>query len=253
MVWFYKDDKTKPVFSSKMQVQSEHRRTEIIELPKTAILLYMSGIDFIVEKYNAELISSNFPRFLNKTPIYKIKGANNICLLDGGRGAPMAADTIETLHSFGVENVISMGLIGGFVEGINIGDIVMANKAYVEEGTSLHYYETIEYSTPDAKLFEQLTSRLKNYKVAPIISCDAIYRQTFYKEKLWREKGCVGVDMETSALFSVGNYLDLHIVSVLMVSDVHPIYEGQDNWKWKMTDELRKQFLYQIIDIVLSL
>ena len=35
--------------------------------------------------------------------------------------------------------------------------------------------------------------RVGNY---PIVSSDAVYRQTFGKEQLWREKGAVGVDKD---------------------------------------------------------
>ena len=135
---------------------------------------------------------------------------------------------------------------------IYIGDIVIPNRAYVEEGTSLHYYETIEYSEPSAQLFDRLKSSISNYRIAHIVSTDAVFRQTFYKEEIWRKKGCVGVDMETSALLSIGRYLNLNVVSILMVSDKHPIHENEI-WEWKMTGDLRKQMLYHVIDFALSL
>lgn len=62
-------------------------------------------------------------------------------------------------------------------------------------------------------------------KALPIVSTDAVYRQTFFKEALWREKGSVGVDMETSALYSVGALLDINVVSILIASDKHPLNE----------------------------
>ncbi len=67
------------------------------------------------------------------------------------------------------------------------------------------------------------------------------------------KKGCVGVDMETSALMSIGKYLDLQVVSILMVSDKHPISKENETWEWKMTKDLRKQLLYQVIEFALSL
>ncbi|MBR3874010.1 MAG: hypothetical protein IKJ26_07540 [Clostridia bacterium] len=50
----------------------------------------------------------------------------------------------------------------------------------------------------------------------------AVYRQTFSKEQLWREKGAVCVDMETSAVFSVAKYLGVKAIALLMVSDLAP-------------------------------
>ena len=46
------------------------------------------------------------------------------------------------------------------------------------------------------------------------------------KERLWREKGAVAVDMETSALFSVSKCLGVKVASVLMASDSHPLEDG---------------------------
>lgn len=251
-MWYHKEDTTKPVLTREQQVQSAHGKNEDFQLPETAVLLYMSGLDYIKEKYNIELITKRFPRFLNACPVWKVHGEKDICLLDGGRGAPMAADTLEVLCALGVRKVISVGLLGGFDKDVHVGDVIIPNRAYVEEGTSLHYYESIEYSEPDMELFQQLTGYIPNHKTAPIVSMDAVYRQTFYKEALWRQKGCVGVDMETSALYSVGMYLGLHVASVSMVSDRHPISETDGTWEWGMTKELRRQMLQQVLGFVLS-
>ena len=252
-MWYHKEDTTKPVLTGEQQVQSAHGRTEDFQLPETAVLLYMSGLDYIREQYKVELITKRFPRFLNACPVWRIQGEKDICLLDGGRGAPMAADTLEILHALGVRNVVSAGLMGGFSRDIHVGDVIIPSRAYVEEGTSLHYYESIDYSEPDAALFQQLTDYIPNHKTAPIVSMDAVFRQTYYKEVLWRKKGCVGVDMETSALYSVGKYLGLHVVSASMVSDRHPFCEADGTWEWGMTKELRRQMLRQVIDFSLWL
>ena len=252
-MWFHKDDKTRPTISAEEQVESSHGKKDAFVLPKTVVLLYMSGIEFIKERYDVELITERFPRFLNACPIYKIKGHNDICFLDGGRGAPQAADTLETLKALGIENVVSVGMIGGYSSLINVGDIIIPPLAYSEEGTSLHYFENEEYYKPNEKLFKAAVGFVENCKQHSIVSTDAVYRQTFYKEALWRKKGAVGVDMETSALFSVGNYLDLNVVALLMVSDIHPLDENENKWSWKMTKEMRKEVIYKAIDFALSI
>lgn len=252
-MWFYREDRTRPVFTSADQVQSELDETGPLSLPETAILLYMNGEEFIHEHYVTETIMSHFPRFLRPCPITRIRGKTDICFLDGGRGAPMAADTLETLHALGVKNAISVGMIGAFVKQMQIGDIVIPDRAYVEEGTSLHYYESIAYSQPDPVLFEKLVKQMPAAHIASIVSTDAVYRQTFYKEALWRAQGCVGVDMETSALLSVGQYCKMHVASVLMVSDKHPLSETEAPWEWHMTPELRQKMLSYVIDFALSL
>ncbi len=253
-MWYFKEDKTNPVLPANDQISSEHGNKSNLNLPKTAILLYMSGIEYIIENFDTEIISDTFPRFLRRCPIYKIKGSKELCFLDGGRGAPQAVDTLEILNALGVKNVISIGMIGGFSDKITYGDIVIPNKVYCEEGTSLHYYEKIEYATPSKDLFNSLCKSIKDCKTFPIISTDAIYRQTFYKEDLWRNKGCLGVDMETSALLSVGKYLNMEVASILMVSDLHPRHENKpEKWNYCMTEDKREYFLCKAINAVLNL
>ena len=147
-------------------------------------------------------------------------------------------DTLETLNALGVRNVICAGMCGAFAEGVNVGDVIVPNRAYVEEGTSLHYYESIDYAEPDAELLE-IMLKLPDTKMLPIVSTDGVYRQTYKKEQLWRGKGAAGVDMETSAMLSVGKYLGVRTAALLTASDKHPMHPGDPKWKWSMTQDLR--------------
>ena len=252
-MWFDKLDTSKPVITAKEQINSAHAKCGSFSLPKTAVLLYMSGINFIKESFCIELISERFPRFLNACPVYKIKGENEICFLDGGRGAPQAADTVEILNAYGVKNIISVGMIGGFSNKIKCGDIIIPNVAFSEEGTSMHYFSEVNAFGPDNFLHDKALNTICEGKAYPIVSTDAIYRQTYKKEELWRNKGAIGVDMETSAIFSVSQYLGIKAVSVLMVSDIHPLNQNEEKWNWKMTDDMRKNIIFKAIDFALSL
>lgn len=247
------DDFTSPVITPEKHIMGSHRNSGI-HLPDTAVLFYMhGGVEYFNRNYQTKLIIENFPRFLNSCPIYQAKGFNNLCFLNGGAGAPQAADTLETLVALGVKNVISIGMFGAFDDRIDCNDIVIPSKAFVEEGTSLHYYEKIDYSKPDNRLKNKALLSIKNAKKYPIVSTDAVYRQTFYKEALWRSKGAVGVDMETSALFSVGQYLNVNVVSILIASDMHPKSENESSWKWTMTQEVRESFFDQSIAFALDI
>lgn len=251
-MWKFDEDKTKPVLSAQKHIESAHK-AGCKKLPDTAVLFYMhSGVDYILNNYNTELITEKFPRFLNSCPIYGIKNCG-ICILDGGRGAPQAVDTIETLARLKIKNVIAVGMFGAFDKKVNIGDIVIPSKAFVEEGTSLHYYSSIDYAEPDFLLHKNALSSVKNAKSYPIVSTDAVYRQTYFKENLWRNKGAVGVDMETSALFSVGKYLGLNVVSILIASDKHPQNENDSKWKWNMTRQMRYAFFEKCMKFALGI
>ena len=253
VMWKFDDDKTAAVITAREHVACGHNRQDscpALVLPETAILFYMhSGPQYLQEHYPCTLLTEKLPRFLQGGPVWKLD--EKICFLDGGRGAPQAVDTIETLAVLGVKRVVTVGMCGGFSEQVAVGDILVPDKAFVEEGTSLHYYEQIDFARPDEQLFEQLQN-IPEAKVLPIVTTDAVYRQTFYKEQLWREKGAVAVDMETSALWSVGKFLGLQVASVLMISDCHPLREGESAWEWKMTMEMRRRLFEQVMEIVFS-
>ena len=248
-MWKFEDDRTATVLTAREHVACGHNGP-VVSLPETAILFYMhSGPQYLQEHYPCTLLTEKLPRFLQGGPVWKLN--EKICFLDGGRGAPQAVDTIETLAVLGVKRVVTVGMCGGFSEQVAVGDILVPDKAFVEEGTSLHYYEQIDFARPDEQLFEQLQN-IPEAKVLPIVTTDAVYRQTFYKEQLWREKGAVAVDMETSALWSVGKFLGLQVASVLMISDCHPRREGEPAWEWKMTMEMRRRLFKRVMEIVFS-
>lgn len=241
-MWRLPDD-SKAVISASEQIHCAHRECRL-QLPKTAIVFFMSkGTDYLAAHYRAEELSEPFPRFLNRCPIWEIK-EQHLCFLDGGRGAPQAVDTVETLAALGVKTIIAVGMCGAFSEQVHTGEIIAPEKAFVEEGTSFHYYESIDASFPDADLLQMAVS-LFHTGTHPIVSTDAVYRQTFRKERLWREKGAVGVDMETSAVFSVAHYLGLRAAALLMVSDVHPLGQDDPKWEWQMTREMKEHLAEQ--------
>lgn len=246
-MWCLPDDKSKSVIAAAEQIHSAHRECHL-HLPQTAIVFFMSkGTEYLAECYDAVEMAEPFPRFLNRCPIWEIKEFQ-VCFLDGGRGAPQAADTVETLAALGVRNIIAVGMFGAFSQSVQLGETITPEKAFVEEGTSLHYYESIEESYPDHSLLD-MTVSLFGMKTYPIVSTDAVYRQTFRKEQLWRDNGAVGVDMETSAVFSVSRYLGLKAAALLMVSDIHPAEPDDPKWEWSMTKEMRHQLADKAITL----
>jgi len=236
-MWRLPNDRTRAVITADEQINSAHQACGL-KLPETAVLFFMSkGTDYLVANYDAVQLSEPFPRFLNRCPIWEIKELN-LCFLDAGRGAPQAADTVETLAALGVKTIIAIGMCGAFDEHVQVGQILAPQKAFVEEGTSLHYYETIEAAFPSEQLLKFVSEHFI-FDNSPIVSTDAVYRQTFAKEQLWRDKGAVAVDMESSAVFSVAKYLGMNAVALLMISDIHPIHPNSPKWEWHMTREMR--------------
>ena len=250
-MWRLPDDNTEPIITAREQIHSANRECAL-RLPATAIVFFMGGVTaYLAEKYCATELPERFPCFLKRRPVWMIKDYP-ICFLEGGAGAPMAADTVETLAVLGVNRVIAVGMFGAFSSCIHQGEVIIPERAFVEEGTSLHYYDRIDSAAPDAELYHAIASALKK-QTYPVVSSDAVYRQTFRKEQLWREKGAVGVDMETSAVFSVSAYLGIHAAAILMASDIHPLYPGAPKWEWLMTKDMKFSLADQSVTAAIAL
>ncbi|MBQ5406676.1 MAG: nucleoside phosphorylase [Oscillospiraceae bacterium] len=249
-MWKYPDDDSSAVLTAKENIESIRGAGSVLRLPERALVFFMSrGVDYLLETDTCRLLTEKLPRFLMGGPVYAI--GDTLCFLDGGRGAPQAADTVETLAALGVRELICVGMCGAFSPQLRSGDILVPQCCFSEEGTSWHYYEHAEVFEPDARLYARLRG-IPGSKTLPLVSTDGIYRQTYYKEQLWREKGAAAVDMETSAVFSVARCLGLAAAAVLMVSDCHPLYEGAPKWEWRMTGEMRRELFEKTMQVVLG-
>lgn len=253
MNWYFKEDKTTPIIQAKEHIQSQHRQSSLKQLPETAILFCFSkGIDTLVAM-DKPIITGMLPTFLNSRPYYILKEHPHLCYLHGGYSAPMMADTIETLHSLGVKRVYLFGLCGAFREDIMIGDLIIPNKVYSEEGTTRHYYANQEWFYPTDFFQNRLIQYFHpffNIHNTGIVTMDACFRQTYFKEEKWRKMDCFGVEMEAAAMIGVCRLYQMDCGVALLVSDKHPMRLSQENWNFGNTHftKLRKQFAQQIIE-----
>ena len=260
MNWFDPKDRSKPVIDPRRKIESKYPDMEIPALPPKAVVFCLGrGLPVLKESYPCFPIMEKLPGFITHSEVLGIEGKPDICFLHGGYAAPQIACTVETLHVLGVKEVNLIGLCGGFDERLAVGDIVLPEKIWSEEGTSLHYLEAPGFAmvTP-AGSFEEIASffREKGYPVLcePTVTTDAVYRQTFQKEQFWREKGCVAVDMEASALVNLCNLRGIKNTVILMVSDRHPIREEDSGWSWGGADfaELTRKFILDSIDLAID-
>jgi len=258
MNWKLVNDNTEPVFTAQKHILSSHKHSDIQQLPETCMLFEMgSAISYIEELFSTYTIADRIPGFISDGKCIGIQGHENICFVKGGFGAPAAVDTLETLLALGVKRFIILGMSGGFSEKIEVGDIVIPSKIYCEDGTSQHYLGNVEKVNPDPLLREILVNCFSSeFSVLedPTVSTDAIYRQTLAKEAQWREKDCVAVDMETSALLAVCKFYEIPAAVALICSDKHPIPGVEAPWSWgnQSFKEKRKAFVKQIVSFVLD-
>lgn len=234
----FADDHTPPVFTAERHIHSKHVSGPGVCLPKRAVAFCLGrGLPLLEERFDARPLMESLPGFITHSPVLKVRDRENLCFLDGGRGAPQAACTVETLHALGVTELLVVGLCGAFGEDVEVCDVLLPERLLCEEGTSRHYFPDPEFVRPEPVLPPKeaasfLVRRGFSVKRRDTVTTDAVYRQTFYKEALWREKGCGGVDMEASAMASLCGYYGMKCSVLLMASDKHPLSPDAPPWNW---------------------
>ncbi len=140
-----------------------------------------------------------------------------------GIGSAFAGVILEQLIAQGAKNIIIVGSAGSIQKNINVGDVIVINKAIRDEGVSYHYKKPGKYAYADKKLTEKLEKILKlekiNYTIGTAWTTDAPYRETIKKLKKYQKEGVLCVEMEAAALFAIAEYRKVNITLLINISD----------------------------------
>ncbi len=134
-----------------------------------------------------------------------------------------AAGGLDELIGLGARSVIVLGGCGTLVPELHVGDFFAPTKALRDDGVSLHYEPASRYSFPSGSLTSCL---LKAARAAghpahagPVWSTTAHFRQTIPRLEAFRREGCMAVNNEGAAAFSVGRFRNAEVASLLLVGD----------------------------------
>jgi len=169
-------------------------------------------------------------------------------------GAPYAVMLMEPLAAWGARKVLFMGWCGAISPRVEIGDIIVPTGAIIDEGTSPGYDATpMDTAYPSKALNQRITSALascgRKFHEGRVWSTDAIYRETPEKVTRFRARNCLAVEMELSALFTVGRFRRIQVGAVLVVSDELTTL----SWKPGFTDARFSQTRRMVIEVIKDL
>jgi len=178
-----------------------------------------------------------------------------ISLVGPFMGAPYAVILLEFLIAWGIQEVIFLGWCGAISPKVRIGDVIIPDRSFIDDGTSKNYMEK-DFSDDCAKASVSLQSRLNvafaNHRVGfhegPIWSTDAVFRETREKIIFFQQKKALAVEMEAAALFAAGRFRGIEVGCVLVVSD------DLSSLKWKpgFHEPVFKQRRRQVCEILQS-
>ena len=149
-----------------------------------------------------------------------------------GMGAPIAAVVCHELIDLGVTKILRLGTMMTLGE-TKLGDYVLADLALSRDGTAGTYVNNKELFTAAVDLNEDIEQTLGMNGITPqrgrVVSCDGFYTQmmnldtedTFAissKQSAFEEDGCIGMDMETAALFAIGERFGIQVSSLCLAT-----------------------------------
>ena len=148
-----------------------------------------------------------------------------------GIGGPSASIALEELVKCGADTFVRIGTCGGMDIDVKGGDVVVATGAIRMEGTTKEYVPIEFPAVPDLEVTNALVNACKKLGIphhAGIVQCkDAFYGQhnpeimpasyeLMQKWEAWLRMGCKASEMESAALFIVGQFLRVRVGSCFL-------------------------------------
>jgi DeoD family purine-nucleoside phosphorylase len=144
-------------------------------------------------------------------------------------GCPSAAIVIEELVMLGCTKLLRVGTCGGLQPHHKLGDMIIALTAVPQDRTVDTYVKEPHCPTADWGLVHGAVHAAKEMgqpvHVGPIVSSDVFYNPDGGQYQRWSDRGILGVEMEASALFTIGALRKISAGCLLTVSDV--VVEGE--------------------------
>ena len=148
-----------------------------------------------------------------------------------GIGGPSASIALEELVKCGADTFLRIGTCGGMDIEVKGGDVVVATGAIRMEGTTKEYVPIEFPAVPNQEVTNALVKACKKLGIsyhAGIVQCkDAFYGQhnpeimpisyeLMQKWEAWLRMGCKASEMESAALFIVGQFLRVRVGSCFL-------------------------------------
>jgi len=134
-----------------------------------------------------------------------------------GIGGPSTAIAAEELIAVGADTLIRVGTAGSIARDLRTGDLVVAQAAVRDEGTSLAYVPAAFPATADLQVVNALVEAARAagnpFRAGILRSADAFYADVApatmpYQPVplgVWERAGVLASEMEASTLFTVGS------------------------------------------------
>lgn len=201
-----------------------HNQAEKGQIAKTVL---MPGdplrAKFLAQTYLDDVKQFNGVRnMLGYTGTYKGK---EVSIMGSGMGMPSIGIYSHELYSqYGVENIIRIGSCGSYQKDVHVRDVIIVQGSCTDSNFAHQYELPGTYSAISSfELLEKAVILAKEkgitYHVGNVLASDVFYHADKGTVDKWALMGCLGVEMESYALFATAAYLNKRALTLLTVSD----------------------------------
>ncbi len=210
-------------------------------LPPKMIVSWQSGFEKVLGDFDAKKIISRNG--------YNLWLLGDISFAIIPIGAPYVAQFMEEMKESGVEEFLFIGSCGSLTD---LGStIVVPDRALRDEGTSYHYIpskdEFISVEGCD-ELCKKLDDLGVSYVKGSVWTTDAVFRETEKAASIVREKLCICVDMECSAIMAVASYAKIKVCQLFFTAD-----RLDSTWNEGRISNMKKSAYYNYLSLAISL
>ncbi len=224
-----------------------YRQAKRPSAPRTIILCYQNNL---LQHAKKKLKGKRVAGFFGETYVLK-KTQNRVAVAGNfGIGAPVTAVLVEDFIAWGVQQFLIIGIAGTLSPNLQAGDVVVAERALRDEGTSHHYLPSQKYVNASPRL-TAVTQQTLNAQNIPFSSgatwtTDAPYRETAVEIEAYQQEGVLTVEMEAAALFAVAQARNVDAAALFCISD--SIAHGQ--WHPASNPQRIAQQLTALFDVL---
>jgi len=204
---------------------------------------------FIAEHFLQNVVCYNEVRgMLGFTGLYK---GQRVSVQGTGMGVPsIAIYAQELIEHYGVKKLVRVGTCGGMQEQVRVRDVILAQTASTDSAHNRLRFGHIDYA-PAAdfpllyKAYNHAVELGLSVHVGGVYTADLFYNDQPEIMKRLMAYGVLGVEMETSALYTLAAKFSVQALSILTVSD--HLITGEET-----TAEERQQTFLQMMELALE-
>lgn len=204
---------------------------------------------YIAETYLSDVVCYNEVRgMLGFTGTYQGK---RVSVQGTGMGIPSIGIYVhELIHEYGVKNLMRVGTCGAMQEHVRVREVILAQASCTDSSINRHNFGGYDYS-PIASFrllrtaYERGLDKGLNMHVGNVFTSDVFYRDDKSIVKKLMDHGVLGVEMETTALYTIAAKFGVNALTILTVSD--HLITGEET-----TAEERQTTFHDMMEVALE-